>query len=453
MPRARVTIALAALSLLVVACSGDSSDQAVYDAASQDGSSLDSGVKAPPVPKDVAPTTTLDTVQSSATGKVYYVATNGKDSGKGTKNDPWKSIETSAGKLKAGDTLLLQPGTYDGGTDDTGFMLKGLTGTADKPITIGAAASTKPKLVGGEWKTVAIENSAYVVLRSIETQGSAATDQKPTGGIEIRKSHHITVTDTYVHDGGGGGIGTNESNHIDIIGNYVSGMAKWNAFQTSGISTFESRDIGGDPGPDGYSIRIIGNTVFGSENITLPNAGGSVVTDGNCIIIDSSSVDVYRGRTYIANNVCTNNGGRGIHVFNAGNVVAVNNTLYHNMQTAKLKEEGGELSTVAATNVVFRNNLVVARADRKAVHDHKSDGTVFESNLYQGGSALERDTKAATDRVVTDVALTAPDAGDFALRTGSPAIDAGSTTGAPTVDQQGKKRTAKPDIGALEAAS
>lgn len=464
MPRARAVAALLVSVLAVGACSGGS-DVAKYDPAGLDESSLETGVKAPPVPKNVtttsvpgAPVTTAapDVVQTTATGKLYYVDPKGKDSGKGTQKDPWKSLEASAAKLKAGDTLLVQPGTYDGGTDDTGFLFKGLNGTADKPITIAAAGATKPKLTGGEWKTVAIEQSSYVVFRGFETEGTALVDKKPTGGIEIRASHHITITGNYVHDGGGGGIGANESNHIDIIGNYVSGMAKWNPFQTSGISLFESRPIGGAPGADGWSMRIIGNTVYGSENITLPYDGGKVVTDGNCIIIDSTDVKVYPGRTLVANNICSNNGGRGIHVFRAGNVVAVNNTLYHDMQTEKLKEEGGELSAVAATNVVFRNNLVVARDDRKAVHDHKNDGVTFESNLYQqGDSGGGKKTKLGdiVEVAVGDAGLVAPENGDFSLRPGSPAIDAGSPEDAPTTDARGRTRTGRPDIGALEGAS
>lgn len=467
MTRSHLFGALVLATLALAACSGGS-EATKYDPATADQSELDSGVKAPPVPRDVTtttaagtPTTAADVVQTTATGKVYYVATNGKDGAKGTAKDPWKSIETSIGKLAAGDTLLVQPGTYDGGTDDTGFMIKGVNGTAAKPITIAAATTTKPKLTGGEWKTVGIEDSSYLVLRGFETEGSALVDKKPTSGIELRKAHHITITGNYVHDGGGGGIGTNESNHVDIIGNYVSGMAKWNPFQTSGISLFESRDIGGAPADDGYSMRIIGNTVYGSENITLPYQGGNVVTDGNCIIVDSSDVKVYPGRTYIANNVCTNNGGRGIHVFQAGNVLAVNNTLYHNMQTAKLKDDGGELSAVAATDVVFRNNLVVARSDRKAVHDHQNDGVSLESNLYQedgkgngnGNGKAKGKTDEGEDLQVGDVGLTAPDQGDFSLRPGSPAIDNGMTDGAPATDVRGNKRSGKPDIGAFEAAS
>ena len=195
-------------------------------------------------------------------------------------------------------------------------------------------------------------------------------------------------------------------------------------------------------------MRIVDNVVFGTENITPP-VGGNTVTDGNCIIIDTGDTNQYAGRTYVANNVCANNGGRGIHVFKSRNVVAVNNTLYHNMQTAKLKEEGGELSAVTAHDVVFRNNLVVARENRKASFAYQSDGITFDTNLYQG------DGKAPNNRdlVAPDVGLTQPDTGNFALRAGSPAINAGVTDGAPATDQEGKPRRGQPDVGAFEAAS
>ena len=71
-------------------------------------------------------------------------------------------------------------------------------------------------------------------------------------------------------------------------------------------------------------------------------------------------------------------------------------------------------------------------------------------NLYENASGSG---PGSTDRVVPDAGVANPSRGDFSLKPGSPAIDAGSGSDAPATDQSGKVRRGKPDIGALEAAS
>lgn len=439
------------LAIALVGCSGSKATP------QGDQSALESGIKAPPVPKDDidhTPSSTTSLGQpvapSTSTTPTYWVDPKGDDAAGGTQAAPFHTLHHAVGVLKPGDTLLLNTGTYTEVDAQSSVIIDGLNGTADKWITIAAAPGAKPKVNGGEWQIFLIENSSYVEVRGLEIEGSAATDRKPTTGIEVRDSHHLRLASNYVHDGGGGGIGASKSNHIEILDNYISGMSKWNAFQTSGISLFESTDIGGSPDADGYSMHIAGNVVYGNENIALPVEGGSAVTDGNCIIIDTQDTKNYTGKTYIANNVCSNNGGRGIHVFQSSNVVAVNNTLYHNMQTPKLKEEGAELSAITAHNVVFRNNLVVPRADRKATVASSTKSVSFDTNIYEitsGGG------ESSTDRVVTSAGLNNPAEGDFSLKRGSPAIDAGSAVDAPATDKNHAVRRGKPDVGALEAAS
>jgi parallel beta-helix repeat protein len=453
MTRSKALGALFAVSLVAAACSGGSDGGAPTDA-----SSLDSGIEAPPVPKSLArATTTAPTTTAGAsptttvvTTPAYWVSPSGNDGAAGTKAAPWKSLNTALTKLKPGDTLYLMDGTFTETNNDAAVAINNLNGTPDKWITIAAAPDAHPKVVGGEWKTIAIQSSTYLEIRGLEVVGSALVDKKPTSGIEARDSHHLRFTGNYVHDGGGNGIGAINSNHIDITDNYVSGMAKWNPYQTSGISLFESKDIGGGADADGYSARIVGNVVYGTENITPPLDGSKNVTDGNCIIIDTQDATGYTGKTFVANNTCSNNGGRGVHVFQSGNVDAVNNTLYHNVQTAKLSDAGGELSAVTAHDVVFRNNLVIARDGRKPVHMVQAKSVTFDANLYQksGGSG-----QGATDRVTPDAKVSNPAQGNFALLSGSPAIDAGDANGAPSTDQEGKARRGQPDVGALEAAS
>src|SRR5687767_15613261 len=49
----------------------------------------------------------------SAVGSVYYVSTNGNDSNAGTSSAPFKTFAKATSMLSAGNTLYIQPGTYN----------------------------------------------------------------------------------------------------------------------------------------------------------------------------------------------------------------------------------------------------------------------------------------------------------------------------------------------------
>ena len=74
-------------------------------------------------------------------GQVYYVDPLGSDvTGDGSAGNPWGSIVFAATQVAAGDTVLINPGVYDGGVIvETG-------GTAAEPITFqanGMASSSR----------------------------------------------------------------------------------------------------------------------------------------------------------------------------------------------------------------------------------------------------------------------------------------------------------------------
>jgi parallel beta-helix repeat protein len=439
----RRALAVAVAALVAAACSGGKGGS-----GDADRSAVDPDIVAPafPEPTTTAPTPTgpSSTTPPAPTKPAYVVDPSGNDSAAGTDQAPWKTLRASIPKLRPGDTLLLRNGTYSEGMDDGNVIIRGLNGTPQAWITIAAYPGHRPKLVGGEWKSIGIESSTYLAFEGLELVGSAGSDHKPTSGFEIRESHHIRVAGNYVHDGGGGGISSIGSNHLYFDGNIVSGMGKWNPYQTSGVSTFESKPIGGGD-EDGYSIRIVNNFVYGNENITPP-AKGQKITDGNCIIVDSQDKKDFTGTTLVANNVCYNNGGRGVHVFHASNVLVTNNTLYRNVQSQDLRDNG-ELSAVFARNVTFSNNLVIPRSDRKEVNVADANGIVFTTNLYAKAGASKH---GDGDIVAPDAGLSDPSAGRFALVAGSPAVDAGLPKWAPTVDVTGTPRVGAPDIGAYE---
>jgi hypothetical protein len=55
----------------------------------------------------------LSAISVSVYAQPWYVATNGSDSGTGTKNDPFLTIEKAVSKVSAGQTIYIRGGTYN----------------------------------------------------------------------------------------------------------------------------------------------------------------------------------------------------------------------------------------------------------------------------------------------------------------------------------------------------
>lgn len=120
--------------------------------------------------------------------------------------------------LKPGDTLILEPGTYDNPGDVPGLPIFELNGTANRLITImGETGKPRPVLLGrSTHNTVRFANSSYVVLKHIEIDG------RDLGGDGVNAqalAHHITLEDLVIR-----GVGGNQQ----IVGISANSAATWN---------------------------------------------------------------------------------------------------------------------------------------------------------------------------------------------------------------------------------
>jgi hypothetical protein len=71
--------------------------------------------------------------------------------------------------LKPGDTLLLEPATYDDPNDVPGLPFFNLQGTPDQSIIVtGPEDGPRPLFLGrASHNTVRFDNASYIILRSI----------------------------------------------------------------------------------------------------------------------------------------------------------------------------------------------------------------------------------------------------------------------------------------------
>jgi parallel beta-helix repeat protein len=412
-------------------------------------------------------------------GHTYYVdPAKGSASGDGSAAAPWHTIQevVQAGllgsKVKAGDLVLLRSG-YHGELVVSG-------GTYAAPITIAADSGQTPKVrrvqasgvtglvlrglsispshapayatltmvnVQSSSSNVTLENcqlfsvadaSAWtandwidVASSGIQVSGKAVTIRNNTVknvrfGISVDGQNALidgNTVDSFSADGmrGLGDNGTFQYNTVkncyvdgDLDSNHDDGFQSWSN-GPSGVGTGEVK-----------GIVLRGNIFINFENPSQPFR--ATMQGIGCF-------DGFFTDWVVENNVVITNHWHGISLYGAKNSRVVNNTVIDNDNTSP----GPPWIMVTAhkdgrpsDNVVVRNNLAT---------DYDVSGT----NITQDHNVtLTSSTLAAY--------FVNPNAFNLHLKVGSPAIDAGSATLAPSLDRD---RVARPqgasfDLGAYE---
>lgn len=108
-----------------------------------------------------------------------------------------ETYRTMIGQLQAGDRLQLAPGVYR-----AGLPLHGLTGEANRPITIEAAdPGARPRFVARPGhNTVSLVDVRHLIVRDLELDGdNVAVDALKAEG-HSRYADHVTLERLYIHD-------------------------------------------------------------------------------------------------------------------------------------------------------------------------------------------------------------------------------------------------------------
>lgn len=368
-------------------------------------------------------------------------------------------------KLKAGDRLLVRNGTYQ--APEGNEIVITAQGTVDNWIVVAAYPGHKPKIKGTSWGAVRLVGAAYVEIRGFEVQGADPNQNPSGGGIgATNRSHHIRLIKNIVRDTPGGGVGAIHSDYIHFEGNTIYNVAwGWlpsdpnHSYATSAISLYQLTDA--DQHEPGIRNIVRGNIVFNAYN-TKPFLHGNGITDGNCFILDDTRhtqewgmavkagfTAPYTGTTLVENNLCVDNGGRGIHAFKSDNLIARNNTLYKNGKTPGLD---GELSTNRSGNIRFYNNILYAYPGSKAIVNRDSNDVEIENNLLFGSNRTDEGVGTLIKGNPLFVnASTNLNIADFSLKSGSPAIGAGSSEDCAETYIDGTPRYEPCDLGAFPA--
>ncbi|MEM8875186.1 MAG: right-handed parallel beta-helix repeat-containing protein [Planctomycetota bacterium] len=387
----------------------------------------------------------IDIAERGLTGNTFVVSLDGDDDAVGDEANPLRTLQAAADRVEPGDTVLVRGGVYEDIDNEIPLRIK-RGGTAENWVKFANFPGETPIIDTDALRGIRIEGADYVVVegftvrgRSDEIDPEAATAHAEafkgddhtqthffTVGIRVSSSeedkndfpHHIIIRGNTVHDVPGGGIATGRVDYVLIENNLVYRNAYYTPWGGSGISVWQSSNH--DDRQDVYRT-VIRNNISHSNNNRVKFWMLGTMSDGNGIIIDAlqntqgSILDddqtaPYNGRILIMNNLCYNNGGRGINLYESDNIDVLHNTLYRNAQRENIEHEiefGRTNNVSVAHNIIFAEDGINAfggyqssalHFDTNLIHNAKSnDGWPLGDNVIEADPMLDDDYRIAKD--------------------------------------------------------
>jgi hypothetical protein len=402
----------------------------------------------------------------------YYVRKTGNNGNPGTDAQPRLTIASGLTLLSAGDTLIVGDGTYNEGS------LNVPAGSAGAGYTVVRSETPRGALIAPSAYHYGIfrQYNNWVEIRDFDMNSAGGGG----GGVQVEWGvHHVRVIGNRHANGTLHGCAALGGEFIHIEGNEVFG-GRYSDFW-SGISIYQARNVTGDTTTTGFRNIIRGNIVYDCTQT------GGTPTDGNGIILDdfqqtqagTPNFATWAGISYpyptlVENNVCYNNGGRGIQCVWADNVTIRNNTVALNVTWSGLVGTWWDnLSVQYGQNCTVANNIAICdrtQSTARAYGSYDNAGTVWFNNcsydITSGGNSTRAESGGTaistgnnpllgTNPLVVNISRN-PALADWRLQSGSPAIDAGTNAyGLPSLDLLGNTRVvgAAVDLGAYEFGS
>ncbi len=216
--------------------------------------------------------------------------------------NPGDALQTKAGALVQGDTLILNDGTYLTTGTEHGLRVTGIHGTADYPITIKAANDGKAIIDGqngsaGNYEPIFVSDSSYVDFDGFVAQNSyggvidiyaGASGGGPVDHVTLRRitAHHAAA--------GNHSIITSEFGATNIL---IEDCAGWGpgrymflAYHCNGV-TFRRCFGYWNTIDNNINQPRVGLGIYGSQNVIEENCIGihAFPTDANAADITDSN--------------------------------------------------------------------------------------------------------------------------------------------------------------------
>ena len=330
-----------------------------------------------------------------------------------------------------GDVISLSAGTYTlsiGGTGENNSA----TGDLDirEDVTIrGAGQNLTIVNANGIDRVFEVRDNAAFTLEDLTVAGGSTSGGNDGAGVEAKAAGSFTATRvTFTGNASGREGGAIHAKNdpvtltdVAIVGN--SAVTSGGGLRAEGVTLLTRVTVSGNSAGDGAGIyQKGGGSDFTLVNVTISGnvaagEGGGIWTDQPMSVTNST----------VAFNMA--NSGAGVYITGSnGNVSIRNSILASNVQFDS-----------QADNVSTNNGGMLTSLG----FNISSDGTA--------GLGGPSDQSNVDPLLNPTLSLNGGTTETHALQSGSPAINSGTTTGAPTTDQRGVTRDANPDTGAYES--
>jgi len=360
----------------------------------------------------------------------FYVATNGDDARSCSTAQniatPKRTIPSGFGCIAPGDTLLIRGGTYPGINSNNTIIPTG-SSWSNAPIISAYPGETVTLNSGSNLAAPSDRGQSeikYVIFDGIRFQASGG-DALSFWGV----AHHIRIQNCEAFgswgnlsginmQNGPAGGGSNEiinckvHDNGDMSAGSTSGMVGHGLYIATSNNLFDRLEV--------YNNAHYGMQIYCSGCSPSGNIIRNSVFRNNGLYLEGAGFTIHGTNNQAYNNVSYGNQ-YGISASGSGHKVH-NNTVYGN-STVGLQFQG--TSHVVKNNIIYNNSSLI--------NDYSS-GITLSNNL-------------TSDPQFVDVAN-----GNFALRSSSPAINAGQALAEVTTDINGVSRPqgGAYDIGAFE---
>lgn len=372
-----------------------------------------------------------------AQAATYYVATNGNNGNSGTSSSPWRTVAYAVSKMVAGDTTYVRGGTYT----ESGIRF-GRSGTQSAPI--------KLLNVSGQFPIINCSSKTATTANSLLFQNSSGY-KYPIGwitleGFEIRNCydgikfynlHDSVIRRNWIH----------HNNAQGILGNGTRILLDRNRINHNGpFSTNPSSTLEHGVYMNGTAITISNNLIYDNMayGIQLNGSSSSLYNAAK----HASPAFAVSANWVIANNtIAYNRNAAGMVVWGSTcNAARIENNIFHEngLTKASYGAQGINFISTTCTGVQVRNNL--AFASGSGAMGFIAGGTKGVHYTESGNSVNALNPKFIS------APSTLPSSPNFALASGSPAINRGLTTSATKTSYTNVSRPQQSlyDVGAFE---
>lgn len=348
----------------------------------------------------------------------YYVGTNGNDSNPGSADAPFQTLQQGVNHAFAGDTVVVQDGTYghvnavtggDGSANEAAAVTLNNSGAPGAPITI-----------------------------TSEHQWGAVLDCEMIcdAYIDLRNSSYVVIQYFVITRGYKEGIHSNDAaNHVALVGNRIEYIANRPSSATTGL--------------DGMYVNPNCHDFFINANIFHDIGRTNVNQLDHGLYLHGTNFEV-------TNNVFYNIP----HGYSIQAADGLNNVLIAN-NTFAFPQGGGSDGQImlwnTQSNLTIQNNIFY-NPSNYAINRFASsvNGCSIGNNLVYGASGMMADSTGCAVGLTGNVnpQFVNPNVApfDFHLQANSPAIQNGGLVAAVTNDLNGVLRAGQNDIGAYQYA-